>query len=118
MVMIVSQKYVHDMALKHKWLKEANLELLTTLDYIQSYFGEQTVQKVYSEISARIRQLQEFPKSGLRYKDLTFKGNDVRISHMKKSSIIYCHDEETLYILFFWNNRCDDSTIKDLLASR
>ena len=46
MVMIVSQKYVHDMALKHKWLKEAKLELFSTLDYIQSSFGEQTVQKV------------------------------------------------------------------------
>ena len=88
MVMIVSQKYVHDMALKHKWLKEANQELLGTLDYIQTYFGEQTVQKVYSEVSARIRQLQTFPDSGLRYKDLSFKGNDVRISHMKRSSII------------------------------
>lgn len=106
------------MVLKHKWLKEANQELLSTLDYIQSYFGEQTVQIVYSEVSARIRQLQQFPDSGLRYKDLYFKGNEVRISHMKKSSIIYCHDEETLYILAFWNNCCDDSKITDLLASR
>ena len=106
------------MALKHKWLKEANQELLGTLDYIQTYFGEQTVQKVYSEVSARIRQLQTFPDSGLRYKDLSFKGNDVRISHMKRSSIIYCHDEETLYVLAFWNNRSDDSVIKELLASR
>ena len=52
MVMIVSQKYVHDMVLKHKWLKEAKQEFLSTLDYIHSYFGEQTVQKVYSEVSA------------------------------------------------------------------
>lgn len=106
------------MALKHKWLKEANQELLSTLDYIQSYFGEQTVQIVYYKVSARIKQLQEFPDSGLRYKDLSYKGNKVRISHMKRSSIIYCHDEETLYILAFWNNRCDDSTITNLLASR
>ena len=106
------------MALKHKWLKEAKLELFSTLDYIQSSFGEQTVQKVYSEVSARIRQLQDFPNSGLRYKDLSFKGYEVRISHMKKSSIIYCHDEETLYILAFWNNRCDDSIVTNLLASR
>ena len=118
MVMIVSQKFVHDMVLKHKWLKEAKQEFLSTLDYIQSYFGEQTVQNVYSEVSARIRQLQTFPDSGPRYKDLSFKGNEVRISHMKRSSIIYCHDEETLYILVFWNNRCDDSTVTGLLASR
>ena len=36
---------------------------------------------------------------------------------MKRSSIIYCHDEETLYILAFWNNRCDDSIIVDILST-
>ena len=118
MGMIVSQKYVHDMVLKHKWLKEANQELLSTLDYIQSSFGEQIVQKVYSEVSARIKQLQTFPNSGIRYTDLTYKGNEVRISHMKKSSIIYCYDDETLFVLAFWNNLCDDSVIEGLLSSR
>ena len=118
MVMIVSQKFVHDMALRHKWLKEASQELVSTLDYVQSYFGERSVQMVYSEVSARIKQLKTFPDSGLRYKDLSFNGKEVRISHMKRSSIIYCHDEETLYILAFWNNCCDDSKITDLLASR
>ena len=118
MVMSVSRIFVHDMALKHKWLKEANQELVSTLDYIESNFGERVVQKVYSDISARIKQLQAFPNSGMRYKDLSYKGNEVRISHMKRSSIIYCHDVETLYILAFWNNRCDDSIIDSLLTSR
>lgn len=106
------------MALKHKWLKEANLELVSTLDYVESNFGERVVQKVYSDISACINQLQAFPNSGIRYKDLSYKGNDVRILHMKRSSIIYCHDDETLFILAFWNNLCDDSIIEDLLSSR
>ena len=118
MVMSVSRKFVHDMALKHKWLKEANQELVSTLDYIKSNFGERVVQKVFSDISARIKQLQTFPNSGIRYKDLTYKGNEVRISHMKKSSIIYCYDDETLFVLAFWNNLCDDSVIEGLLSSR
>lgn len=118
MVMIVSRKFVHDMALKHKWLKEANQELVSTLDYIKSNFGERVVQKVFSDVSARITQLQTFPNSGIRYKDLTYKGNEARISHMKKSSIIYCYDDETLFVLAFWNNLCDDSVIEGLLSSR
>ena len=118
MVMSVSRKFVHDMALKHKWLKEANQELVSTLDYINSNFGERVVQKVFSDVSARIKQLQTFPNSGIRYKDLTYKGNEVRISHMKKSSIIYCYDDETLFVLAFWINLCDDSVIEGLLSSR
>ena len=118
MVMNVSRKFVHDMPLKHKWLKEANQELVSTLDYVQREFGERVVHKVYSDISARITQLQTFPNSGIRYKDLSYKGNEVRISHMKRSSIIYCHDDDTLFILAFWNNSCDDSKIDSLLTSR
>ena len=45
-------------------------------------------------------------------------GHEVRISHMKKSSIIYCHDEETVYILAFWNNRRDDSKMADTISLR
>jgi plasmid stabilization system protein ParE len=106
------------MALKHKWLKEANLELVSTLDYVESNFGERVVKKVYSDIFARIKQLQSFPNSGILYKDISYKGNEVRISHMKRSSIIYCYDDETLFILAFWNNLCDDSIIEYLLSSR
>ena len=101
MVMSVSRKFVHDMALKHKWLKEANQELISTLDYIKSNFGERVVQKVFSDVSARIKQLQTFPNSGIRYKDLTYKGNEVRISHMKKvlSSIVTMM-KRCLFLLF------------------
>ena len=118
MEMSVSQKFVHDMALKHEWLKEAQKELVSTLDYIQLNFGEHAVHKVYSDIQDRVNQLLLFPNSGLRYKDIFYMGHEVRISHMKKSSIIYCHDEETVYILAFWNNRRDDSKMADTISLR
>ena len=118
MVTNSSLNYVHDMALKHKWLKEASLELEETLTYLRSEFGEQSVKKVYSDVEARIRVLQIFPDAGLHYKGLWYKGHKVRILHMKKSSIVYCHDVETLFILAFWNNRSDDSAISDLLSKR
>lgn len=118
MVMNVSCKSVHDMALKHKWIKEAQQELESTLDYVLREFGEQAVQKSYSKVLMRINLLRAFPNAGMRYRDLLYKGNEVRISHMKRSSIIYCYDEETLYILAFWNNRGDDSLIEDILSVR
>jgi len=106
------------MAFKHKWLTEASLEFERTLDYVRREFGTRTVKKVYSEVADNIKVLKTFPKAGMHYKDLFYKGKEVRILHMKKSSIIYCYDEETLFILVFWNNRSDDAVIADILSAR
>ena len=106
------------MALKQKWLVEARLELEATLEYVQREFGQRIVDMVYSDVVTRICLLQEYPDLGQRYKDLVYRGHEVRILHMKKSSIIYCHDEEILYILTFWNNSRDDSLLGDIIAVR
>ena len=97
------------MALKHRWHSQARMELDETLAYVFREFGERTAEKVYDEVENRVRQLCTFPDSGMRYKDLFYDGKEVRILHMWKSSIIYCHDSEMLYILAFWNNRSDDT---------
>ena len=106
------------MALRHKWLKEAQTELDETIEYVFREFGERVAERVYAEVKACVYRLTEFPDLGLRYKDLFYHENEVRILHMRKSSIIYCHDNETLFILSFWNNRRDDSKIEELLAER
>lgn len=106
------------MVLRHEWLSEARAEFEATLDYVRQEFGNRIVENVYSDVLSWIRVLQTFPDAGQRYKDLLYKGCEVRILHMEKSSIIYCHDEETLYILAFWNNRRDDSVIADILTTR
>ena len=106
------------MALKHKWLDEAQTEFDETIDYVFREFGERVAESVYAEVKACVYRLTEFPKLGLRYKDLSYQGNEVRILHVRKSSIIYCHDNETLFILSFWNNRRDDSKIDELLSGR
>ncbi len=118
MVISSSLKCVHNMVLKHKWLKEASLEFESALEYVHREFGEHSVQKVYSEVSDCIKVLKTFPDAGLRYKDLSYKGKEVRIFHMKRSSVIYCHDEQTLFILAFWNNYNDDTIIADVLSGR
>lgn len=93
------------MALNHIWYQQAWIEFEDTLTYIQNEFGQRTAERVYNEVVSRVRQLCLFPNSGMRYKDLCHKGNEVRILHMRKASIIYCYDVETLYILAYWNNR-------------
>lgn len=103
------------MALRHRWHSRAETELNETLAYVFSEFGERSAEKVYVEVEKRVKQLCIFPDSGLRYKDLYYNGNEVRILHMRKSSIIYCHDDEMLYILAFWNNRNDDTNAVSLI---
>ena len=106
------------MALKHQWHSQAQIELDETLDYAFREFGERTAEKLYVEVQKRVKQLCIFPDSGLRYKDLYYKDKEVRILHMKRSSIIYCHDNKTLFVLAFWNNRNDDTNATEMLSER
>lgn len=97
------------MALKHQWHNQARIELDETLSYVFCEFGEKSAEKLFAEVENRVTQLCHFPDSGVRYRDLYYMGKEVRILHMRKSSIIYCHDDKTLSILAFWNNRNDDT---------
>ena len=106
------------MALKHRWHSCAEAELAETLEYVFGEFGEKSAEKVYAEVVDRVKQLCAFPASGMSYKDLFYQGKEVRILHMRKSSIIYCHDEETVFVLAFWNNRSDDVVVAELLSER
>lgn len=106
------------MALQHKWHSKAQAELEETLAYVLCEFGEKSSEKVYVEVAQRVRQLCTFPDSGMHYKDLFYDGKEVRILHMRKSSIIYCHDDMMLFILAFWNNRNDDTNADEMLSER
>lgn len=96
------------MALKHRWHYLAQAAFEDTLSYVYQKFGNGSAEKLFSEVSDRIKTLCVYPEAGLRYKDLYYHGNVVRIFHMRKSSILYCHDEDSLYILAFWNNRSNN----------
>ncbi len=106
------------MVLRHQWHSQAEIELGETLDYVFREFGERTAEKVYVEVENRVKQLCAFPDSGMCYKDLYYNGKEVRILHMRKSSIIYCHDDKMLFILAFWNNRNDDTNADEMLSER
>ena len=106
------------MALKHKWLEDAQTELNETLVYVSREFGERVAERVYTEVKDCAQRLTRFPDMGIRYKDLFYKGNEVRVFHLRKSSIIYCYDNETLIILSIWNNHRDDSKIEEALEGR
>ena len=104
------------MALVSRWHKRASAEFEETLQYVNGEFGTRVAERLYDEVSARIVQLCQFPDLGLPYKDLFYQGYQVRILHMRRSSIIYCHDSLTLFILSFWNNRRNPEDLLTLLS--
>lgn len=106
------------MALRHKWLDEAQTEFDETIDYVFCEFGERVAERVYTEVKDCAQRLTRFPDMGMRYKDLFYKGKEVRVFHLRKSSIVYCYDNETFFILSFWNNQRDDSKIEEALEGR
>lgn len=106
------------MALKHRWHAKATEEYVKTLDYVSRNFGAFSVKKTNDEVLECIEKLVVFPKIGMKYRNLSYNGKEVRIFHLKKSKLIYCHDENTLFILAFWNNLRDDSIITKVLKER
>ena len=109
---------MHDMALRHKWHNDAWAEFEETLHYVYCEFGVHTAERVYAEALSRVRQLCLFPDSGIEYEDLYYEGSKVRILHMEKSSLIYCHDENEVIIIAFWNNRRNPRDLSDIVESR
>ena len=45
------------MALRHKWLDEAQTELGETIEYVFREFGERAVEGVYAEVKACVYRL-------------------------------------------------------------
>ena len=118
MVRLDSHNYKNVMVLKHIWHNKAWIEFEDTLAYIHQEFGQHTTERVYNEVVTRVRQLCIFPKTGIKYEDLYYKDHEVRILHMRKASIIYCYDDETLFILSYWNNRRNPRELIELLSVR
>ena len=99
------------MALKQNWLSKARADFNDTLSYILEEFGKSSSEKFFADVSDTIDMLRVFPEAGPKYKNVYYHGKEVRVFHMKRSSIIYCHDEKTLYVLAFWNNRSAGITV-------
>ena len=55
------------MALRHKWLEEAQAELNETVDYVFREFGERASEGVYAESKDCVQRLTQFPEMGMRY---------------------------------------------------
>lgn len=106
------------MACKYRWLNQALDDLNGEIGYVFCEFGEKAARKAESAIHERVSQICSFPHLGLSYDGLQYKGNEVRILHVKQISLIYSLDDDMVTLIAIWNNRRDDRNIKAMIRSR
>ena len=104
------------MAYKILWLDEARQSLDTEMEYVYAEFEQITLAKMYDDLMRRVSQLQTFPKIGVRCEDLDYHGYEMRMLHVKKITIVYAIVNNTIEILYVWNNQQDPNRLGKVLG--
>lgn len=104
------------MAYEIIWLDEARRSLDAEMEYVYAEFGQYTLAKVYDDLMRRVCQLQIFPKIGVRCEDLDYRGYEMRMLHVKKITIVYAIVNNTIEILYVWNNQQDPNKLRKVLG--
>lgn len=99
-----------------EWLDEARSSLDAEMEYVFAEFGRNTLSKVYNNLMERVSQLQIFPRIGVRRDDLDYRGYEIRMLHVKKVSVVYAITDQTIKILYIWNNQQDPERLGEVLG--
>ena len=106
------------MAYKYRWLGQALDDLSEEIGYVKREFGTRAARKAENRVYEGISRLCMFPRSGVRYKNLMYNGNEVRMLHLRQVSAVYCFDEEIITLIALWNSRRDERKLEQAIASR
>ena len=101
-----------------RWLKEAEDELATMVDYVLRNQGQNVALQVYDNIISQIDLLAEFPELGTSESRYKFKGKPLRVLHSRHTRVYYSVQETRIDIILLWNNRMDDRKIGKTLSKR
>lgn len=104
------------MVYKIKWLEEARQSLDAEMEYVYAEFGRHTLEKAYHDLMERVFQLETFPRIGIRCEDLDYHGYEMRMLHVKKVTIVYAIVNNTIEILYVWNNQQDPNRLGKVLG--
>lgn len=99
-----------------EWLDDARSSLDAEMEYVFAEFGRNTLSKVYNNLMERVSQLQIFPRIGVRCEDLDYRGYEIRMLYVKKVSVVYAITDQTIKILYIWNNQQDPGRLGEVLG--
>ena len=106
------------MACNYRWLDKALDDMSQEIGYVFSQFGVKAAQRAEARIHDGVRQLCQFPNSGVRYEEMSYKGSPVRILHLRQISLIYAVEDELITIIAVWNNFQNPDHLRDVIAAR
>ena len=107
------------MAYKYRWLSEALDDMSNEINYVAKEFGLKTARQVENSVHEQILQLCQFPYSGIRYEEnILYKGQEVRVLHIRQVSLIYSFDNEIITLIAVWNNYQNPDRLNEVINSR
>ena len=107
------------MACKYRWLSEALDDMAHEIEYEREEFGLKAAQRTESKVREGIRQLCEFPYSGVRYEeDLFYNGQEVRVLHLRRISVIYSVEDEMITLIAVWSNYQNPDRLNEIIQTR
>ena len=112
-------KYGCVMAYKYRWLSQALDDMAHEIEYVCNEFGLKAARQTESKVHEGVQQLCQFPYSGVCYEeDVLYKGQKVRILHLRQISVIYSIENEMITLIAIWNNYQNPNRLNDIIKTR
>ena len=107
------------MAYKYRWLIEALDDMAQEIEYVRDEFGLRAARQTENKVREGVQQLCQFPFSGVRYEeDVVYKGQEVRVLHLRQISVIYSIENEIITLIAIWNNYQNSDKLNDIIKTR
>lgn len=101
------------------WLESAQKEFDAEMEYVYNAFGKSSAIRAYSNIMGYVGQLASFPKIGMHCEGYLYRGQEVRMLHIRQLTLFYSFDEiSEITILAVWNNYQNPDMISEMLKTK
>ena len=115
----VLPKYGCAMVYKYRWLHQALDDMAQEIEYVRDEFGLRAAQRMEARVRQGVGQLCQFPYSGVRYEeDVFYKGQEVRVLHLRQISVIYSVEDEMITLIAVWNNYQNPNKPNEIIQTR
>lgn len=98
--------------------KEADKELALILETCELNFGIKSAQKLRARILDALHTLTNMPQMGSQCEELKELGPLRSYYVPNQTRIIYYADDTNLYIVLFWNTRCNPQSLIQLITTK
>ncbi len=107
------------MAYKYRWLSQALDDMAQEIEYVRDEFGLRAAQRTEAKVRKGVNQLCQFPYSGVRYEeDVFYKGQEVRVLHLRQISVIYSVEDKMITLIAIWNNYQNPNRLNEIIQTR